>query len=194
MQRESPTGRVIIVKLLRDERGEQRKREEGREESREGERERERRKRERRKNERKREGLASGKRPRAQFQHASVCRFKTHPCVPARRPHVFNTRAFCRYTRRRFECTHGGVLNLSMGGFPLAKWRHTQRNTHYTQAQHQHKTRRDKTRHDTTRHDTHTMHTHHRHVHPHHHTHSTHTRVPGYVLVRQLLILRVSAQ
>ena len=45
-----------------------------------------------------------------------TCRFKTPPCVPAKRPHVFNMRASCRYTRRRFECTHGGVLDMSTGG------------------------------------------------------------------------------
>ena len=44
-----------------------------------------------------------------------VCRFKTPPCVPAKRAHVFNMRAFCQYTRRRFEPTHGEVLNLHTG-------------------------------------------------------------------------------
>ena len=34
-----------------------------------------------------------------------VCRFKTLPCVPAKR-------SFCWYTRKRFEPTHGDVLNL----------------------------------------------------------------------------------
>ena len=49
-------------------------------------------------------GLARGKLP--------VCRYKTHPCVPAKRPHMFNMRAFCQYTRKRFERTHGDVFNL----------------------------------------------------------------------------------
>ena len=53
--------------------------------------------------------------PRAHVQHASVCSFKTPPCVAARRPHVFNMRASCRFTRRRFETTHGGVLDMSTG-------------------------------------------------------------------------------
>ena len=53
--------------------------------------------------------------PRAHVQHASVCSFKTPPCVAARRPHVFNMRASCRFTRRRFETTHGGVLDMSRG-------------------------------------------------------------------------------
>ena len=38
------------------------------------------------------------------------------PCVPATGPHVLNMRACCRYTRRRPERTHGGVLNLHTGG------------------------------------------------------------------------------
>ena len=41
-----------------------------------------------------------------------MCRSKTHPCVPAKRPHVFNMRAVCRYTRKRSEPTHGDVSNL----------------------------------------------------------------------------------
>ena len=36
-----------------------------------------------------------------------MCRFKTPPCVASH-----STQAFCRYTRRRFESTHGSVLNL----------------------------------------------------------------------------------
>ena len=54
--------------------------------------------------------------PRAHVQHASVCSFKTPPCVAGRRPHVFNMRASCCFTRRRFETTHGGVLDMSTGG------------------------------------------------------------------------------
>ena len=45
-------------------------------------------------------------------EKTSVCRFKTLPSVPAKRAHVFNMRACCRYTRKRFETTHGDVLNL----------------------------------------------------------------------------------
>ena len=44
-----------------------------------------------------------------------VCRFKTSPCVPAKRVHVLNMRAFRTYTRKRFEPTHGDVLNLHTG-------------------------------------------------------------------------------
>ena len=51
-----------------------------------------------------------------------LCRFKTPPCVGSKRIRVYrqnarmlNTRAFCRYTRMRFEPTHGDVLNLHTG-------------------------------------------------------------------------------
>ena len=57
--------------------------------------------------------------PRAHVRHASVCSFKTPPCVPARRPHVEHMRASCRCTRRRFETTHGSVLDMSTVG-PLS--------------------------------------------------------------------------
>ena len=48
-------------------------------------------------------GLARGQTPRVWVQIVSVCRFKTLPCAPAKRAHVFNMRAFCRHTRKRFE-------------------------------------------------------------------------------------------
>ena len=49
----------------------------------------------------------------------TVCRFKTPPCVHSKRHRVyrhhahmcFNMCAWCQYTRKRFECTHGGVLD-----------------------------------------------------------------------------------
>ena len=50
--------------------------------------------------------------PRVYAQNVSVCRFKTHPCIPAKRAHVEHTRAFCRHTRMRFEPTHGDVLSI----------------------------------------------------------------------------------
>ena len=54
----------------------------------------------------------------------SVCRFKTPPCVHSKSlrvyPHhahvLFSTCACCRYTRGRFERTHGDVLNLHTEG------------------------------------------------------------------------------
>ena len=57
-------------------------------------------------------GLACGKPLRVQIQNASVCAFKTPPCVTGKRPHVLNMRAFSRYTRRRLERTHGRSFHL----------------------------------------------------------------------------------
>ena len=57
-------------------------------------------------------GLARGK--------PLVCRFKTSPCAPAPRAHVEHMRAFYRYTRRRFEPTHGDVSNLHNRGLSLS--------------------------------------------------------------------------
>ena len=56
-----------------------------------------------------------------------VSRLKTPPCVHSKRPRVcrqhahmlFNMCAWCRYTRRRFECTHGGVLDGHTGSSPV---------------------------------------------------------------------------
>ena len=53
--------------------------------------------------------------PVCMFKNASVCTFKTPPCEDSKRPRVYghharmcyHMRAWCRYTRGRFECTHG---------------------------------------------------------------------------------------
>ena len=55
--------------------------------------------------------------PRVYVQNASVCTVRTSPCVPATGPHVLDIRACCRYTRRRPDRTHGGVLDVHTGGF-----------------------------------------------------------------------------
>ena len=62
--------------------------------------------------------------------------------------------AWCRYTRRRFERTHGGVLNLhtvpllpSPAPHPI----HPSANTH-TQTQHKHTQQHTTTHHSTTQH------------------------------------------
>ena len=96
-----------------------------------------------------------------------VCRFKTSPCVPGKRPHVLNMRAFSRYTRRRPERTHGGVLNLHTEGFfrmPSRTTPHkaTQHHTTHYQQNTQH--------HNTTYTPQHTSHAHNR-----VNTHTTHT-------------------
>ena len=57
--------------------------------------------------------------PRVYVQNASVCTVRTSPCVPGTGPHVQDMRACCRYTRRRPDRTHGGVLNVHTGGFSL---------------------------------------------------------------------------
>ena len=61
--------------------------------------------------------LALGKLPVCTFNDASVCTVRTYPCVPATGPNVQDMRACCRYTRRRPDRTHGGVLNVHTGGF-----------------------------------------------------------------------------
>ena len=54
---------------------------------------------------RKTHPCVGSKRLRVQVQNASVC-------IPAKRVHVEHMRAFCRFTRRRFEPTQEDVLNL----------------------------------------------------------------------------------
>ena len=52
-----------------------------------------------------------------------VCGFKTSPCVRSKRPRVYRHHAhmfqhmcaWCRHSRRRFQCTHGGVLEANTG-------------------------------------------------------------------------------
>ena len=53
-------------------------------------------------------------------QIAAVCAFNTSPCVPPTRLDVEIMWTFCRRTRRRFECTHGNVLNLQTSVFQRA--------------------------------------------------------------------------
>ena len=70
-----------------------------------------------------------------------VCTLKTSPCVPAPRAAcVQNMRAWCRYTRGRFESTHGG--------FFLRATPHTAHNTrtthHHTETDRETGTERDR--------------------------------------------------
>ena len=115
-----------------------------------------------------------------------------------RAEHVEHMRACCRYTRRRPDRTHGGVLNCTdRGGFPRAKLQHTKTPTHHhTTRTHttphvhapQHQTTTAPTltpthsttcttHHTTATHTTH-MHTHTSHSHNHLNTHAHHTRTP----------------
>ena len=145
VHRESPTGRVIIVIVAERE-------------DKRGKREREKRREERRGEEK--EGQTE-RRERARktekAENPSVCAFKTPPCVPGKRPHVLDMRAFSRYTRRRLERTHGGVLNLHTEGFSACQPHHTKQ-------------------HNTTQNTTPpTKHTSHAHNHVNTHTHHTYT-------------------
>ena len=45
------------------------------------------------------------------LKKTNVCTFKAPPCV-GKTPVSHSTRAFWRHTRRRFECTHGGILKV----------------------------------------------------------------------------------
>ena len=65
------------------------------------------------------------------IDRVSVCTFKTSACVPAPSPHFSYMWAWCRYTRGRFERTHGGVLNVHTGVFTcFSPCRTTPHHTH----------------------------------------------------------------
>ena len=69
------------------------------------------------------------------------------------RASCWQLRAFFRYTRRRFECTHGSVLNLSTEGFfrESSHATHTTTHTHTTpqhNTPHTHNTAQPSTDHD----------------------------------------------
>ena len=70
------------------------------------------------------------------IDRASVCTFETSACVPAPSapsPHFSIMWAWCRYTRGRFERTHGGVLNVHTGVFTcFSPFRTTPHHTHQT--------------------------------------------------------------
>ena len=116
---------------------------------------------------------------RVSIQDAPVCTYQTSPCVPAKRAHLFSMHAFCRYTRRRFERTHGDVLNLHTGGFPRAKPRYTQTtHTPHTHTPHTPHRTHQHTPHQTPPRTKHTPHC----------THTSplqHTRMLGYAHNRQ---------
>ena len=83
---------------------------------------------------------------------------RTLPCVHSKRPCVYRHHArmlksmcvCCRHTRRRFECTHGGVLSLHTG-FSAC---HTTHHTHNNNTPHN-----STQTHTTTLNDTHTTNT-----------------------------------
>ena len=57
-------------------------------------------------------GLARGKTSRVQVPNASVCTFKTLPCVGSKRLRVYRQNARMLNTCARVAGAHGGVLNL----------------------------------------------------------------------------------
>ena len=100
-------------------------------------------------------------------QNDSVCALSTSPCVPSTRLDVEIMWTFCRRTRRRFECTHGSVLNLHTSVFQRATPHtthtllpHTAHHTlHTTHPSHTTTHCRQHTTHCTTAHTLHTPHT-----------------------------------
>ena len=87
------------------------------------------------------------------MKNVPVCTFKTSPCVPAPRAHMLkHACAWCRYTRGRFERTHGDVLNGHKGVSACHTLTHTHINTHNTtqhntlRPQHHTTTERDRER------------------------------------------------
>ena len=116
------------------------------------------------------------------IQHVPVCAFKMSQCIPATCPHVLYMWACCRYTRERFERTHGDVLNAHTGFSAChttttphhtqphtpqhaptphtTTHQHAHTNTHTTRTQHAHnKPRHDTTPHTAPTHGTYTSHT-----------------------------------
>ena len=99
-------------------------------------------------------------RHRVYVQNVPVCTFKPSPFVPKPRPHMLKHMcAWCRYTRRRSECTHGGVFEPTHGFFPrffsvphhtqthtMTTNNHTTHNTTRRQRQSETETERDRAR------------------------------------------------
>ena len=68
------------------------------------------------------------------MKNVTVCTFKTSPFVPAPRAHMFqHVCAWCRYTRGRFERTHGDVLSGHTGVSACHTLTHTHTLKHTTQ-------------------------------------------------------------
>ena len=84
-----------------------------------------------------------------------MCTFKTSPFVLAPRAHMLkHVCAWCRYTRGRFERTHGDVLSGHTGFFSVSHTtHHTAHTTQHNTTQHN-TTQHNTTQHNTTRHDT----------------------------------------
>ena len=109
------------------------------------------------------------------FKDASVCTFRTSPCILAKRTHVEHMWACCQYTRRRPERTHGGVWDLHTGVFSACQAAPHNTHQHAQHTQHTHNTHKH-TPHTThnAQHTPHTTHNTHTHTNTHQHT-PTHT-------------------
>ena len=95
--------------------------------------------------------------PRVSIQNVPVCTFKTSPCVPAPRAHVFQHSLVLRVIRRRVERTHGHVLNGQtevLNGHTTPRQHHDNAHTHTTTHQNtpEHKTQHNTTTQHTTSH------------------------------------------
>ena len=90
------------------------------------------------------------------------CGFKTSPYVRSKRPRVYRQHAHmfqhicacCPHTRRRFECTHGGVFEWTHGFFHVfSACRNTHKHTPRpptTPRPQRHTTQHNTTQHNTT--------------------------------------------
>ena len=71
------------------------------------------------------------------MKNVSVSTFKTSPFVPAPRAHMLkHVCAWCRYTRGRFERTHGDVLSGHTGFYSVSHTTHHTAHTHHNTSQH----------------------------------------------------------
>ena len=128
--------------------------------------------------EKKRERERENGRKREERERPSVCAFKTPACVRSKRPRVYRHHAhmlksmcaWCRYTRRRFECTRGC----------FSAWTHHNTQQHHNTNQ-QHTTSQQHKPHTTTHHNntphhinTNQTQTKHTTTHHHHTTPTTH--------------------
>ena len=67
------------------------------------------------------------------MKNVYMCAFKTSPFVPAPRAHMLkHVCAWCRYTRGRFERTHGDVLSGHTGFRTLSQTTHHTAHIHNT--------------------------------------------------------------
>ena len=91
-------------------------------------------------------------------ERVSVCTFKTFPCVPAPSPHVSYMCAWCRYTRGRFERTHGFFFTFFHRAATPRPQRHHDHTTQHGDRNRERKRRRDKTRRQDKRRENLTQH------------------------------------